>query len=145
MIKFTDDQKKLLSDRSIPEPNSGCLLWLGPVNSKGYGQINHLNTTLKVHRVAYEVANGKIPDGLTVDHLCKVTCCVNPLHLEAVTIVENVKRSSVGKKMAERTHCNHGHPFEVHGWMKKSNGYRRCAECERARSIEYSRKKRVSA
>lgn len=123
--------------RTMPEPNSGCILWMGPVNSKGYGQVNDSGSTRKVHRIVYEAAKGPIPAGLTIDHKCKVTCCVNPNHLEAVTIAENVRRSSVGKKMAARTHCNHGHDFAVHGWLKKSNGYRRCAECERIRGRAY--------
>jgi hypothetical protein len=147
-MTFTAEQIAHLAskvdERCIPEPNSGCVFWLGPTNSKGYGQINFQGTTVKTHRVAYMRSKGSIAPGLTVDHLCRVTCCVNPAHLEVVTITENVKRSTVGQRMAARTHCNHGHPFAVHGWLKKANGYRRCAECERLRSLAYQRRRRAS-
>jgi len=48
------------------------------------------------HRVAYEIVNGPIPLGLVLDHLCKNTLCINPLHLEAVSRIENHRRAYRG-------------------------------------------------
>lgn len=74
--------------RSIPEPNSGCWLWLLSVGSHGYGQSGRTTA----HRVSHEAFRGPIPEGYEVDHLCRNKLCVNPDHLEAVPPVENQRR-----------------------------------------------------
>lgn len=76
----------------IPEPNSGCWLWLGASNENGYGLITRGKRTVKAHRFSYERANGPIATKLEIDHLCRNKCCVNPAHLEAVTHGENRRR-----------------------------------------------------
>lgn len=68
--------------------DSGCWIWQGSVSNTGYGRIG----SRYAHRVSYERSNGPIPDGLTIDHLCRTTLCVNPDHLEPVTHRENVLR-----------------------------------------------------
>ena len=68
----------------IPEPNSGCWLWTGSSNHRGYGTINAGGPTpgsRLAHRVSWTLANGEIPDGLWVLHRCDVPSCVNPDHL----------------------------------------------------------------
>lgn len=111
-----------------PEPNTGCWLWFGALTEKGYG-ILRLGTgrALAAHRLAWELANGPIPDGLVVDHTCRVRCCVNPAHLRAVTARVNALENSVGFAAvnANKTHCSNGHPFDrtyVH--RRKAKGYR---------------------
>jgi hypothetical protein len=90
--------------RSIPEPNSGCVLWLGELNSAGYGRIsqgnNHVGKRVRylAHRVSYELAKGQVPEGMELDHLCRVRCCINPEHLEPVTRSENNRRGDLMKR-----------------------------------------------
>ena len=78
-----------LADRlealSIPEPNSGCRLWLGKLTSTGYGQIKVGGKKSRVHRIAYELAKGPIPAGRIICHHCDVPNCIEPDHLYAGT------------------------------------------------------------
>lgn len=79
----------------IPEPNSGCWLWVGSVTGPGYGQISNPDRRgkpLLAHRVSYELHVGPIPEGFDLDHLCRVRCCINPRHLDPVTRRENLRR-----------------------------------------------------
>ena len=92
----------------ITEPNSGCWLWVGAVDREGYGQIRDNYACKKAHRVSYELHKDKIPDGHQIDHLCRVTSCVNPDHLEIVTARENKRRGLQG---VLKTHCKRGHPL----------------------------------
>src|ERR1019366_1994387 len=81
----------------VPEyrPDLGpCWIWVASTTS-GYGRIHETDRrsrNLVAHKVAYEWASGPVPDGLTLDHLCRVRSCVNPAHLEPVTRTENVMR-----------------------------------------------------
>lgn len=73
----------------------GCWTWTGKKGSKGYGLV-HVDSASgrqqQAHRAAYELVVGPIPDGLELDHLCRVRVCVNPAHLEPVTRAENMRR-----------------------------------------------------
>ncbi len=104
-----------LADRLIPEPNTGCWLWLGYVNNQGYGVIGKKHKQ-RAHRLVYECLVGPIPSGLQLDHKCRVRSCVNPDHLEPVTNRENTLRGQCGDvnraRRLSRTHCSKGHPFE---------------------------------
>ena len=71
---------------------SGCWLWQGAINNRGYGQIRIRGRLWLAHRAHYERAHGPIPAGLVLDHLCRVHACVNPAHLEAVTDTQNKRR-----------------------------------------------------
>ena len=86
--------RQTLSERSIPEPNSGCILWIGAANVRGYGHISVRRPTKKTfyaHRISYELSNGPIPEGLEVLHSCDVPSCVNPRHLVLGTRLDNAK------------------------------------------------------
>lgn len=69
-----------------------CLIWQGCVGTHGYGQVRDRGVVRRAHRVAYEREVGPIPDGMQLDHLCRVRACVNVEHLEPVTQTENVRR-----------------------------------------------------
>jgi hypothetical protein len=69
-------------EKSMKTP---CLLWEGCKDKKGYGRITWDGKTRQVHRVMYELCNGKLIKGLVIDHLCRVHNCINPKHLEQVT------------------------------------------------------------
>jgi hypothetical protein len=124
-----------IENRSIPEPNSGCLIWLGCIDRHGHARARVNGKPYQhVARVAYECVHGKIPAGLVIDHLCRVRCCVNPNHLEPVTPRENVMRGNAPQitraRHAAKTHCPHGHEYSPQNtyWYKKN---RFCRECGR--------------
>ena len=114
-----------------PHPN-GCWLWGGTVDHHGYGRYR----MRLAHRLAYLELAGEIPDGLELDHLCRVPACVNPNHLEPVSHAENVRRSIAGQvnsaRLRTRTHCKNGHPFSAENTYVYPNGYRECRICARA-------------
>src|SRR5262245_23093800 len=101
-------QEKLES-RFIPEPNSGCFLWLGTLNDSGYGvfgvRIKGVKKQRRAHRLYYELMVRKVPKGKVLDHKCRIRCCINPEHLEICTSVENVMRGeSLFAKQVKVTH-----------------------------------------
>lgn len=123
-----DRAREALERYSVPEPNSGCVLWTGAYNFGGYGRVWIEGKRRASHRVAYELAVGPIPDGLTIDHLCRTPACVNPMHLEAVTMRENVMRGNTLPAMeAKRTVCLKGHPYD----RIEVDGSRTCKTCDR--------------
>ena len=120
----------------LPEPNSGCLLWIGSLHRAGYGVVSNGSKVVLAHRFYYCIFKGEIPDGLELDHLCRVRCCVNPDHLEPVTRRVNCSRGDCGKVMIgahkAKTHCPHGHEYTVENtWVYKNGRY--CRECHRIR------------
>jgi len=125
-------RKGPLADRlwARVEKTETCWLWTGKPSTGGYGRIGTVGKKLApVHRVAYELLRGPVPDGLVLDHLCRVRHCVNPDHLEPVTQRENILRGEgAAAKAARRTHCPAGHPYDR---ITSTSGARRCRQCER--------------
>ncbi len=87
---------KRITDR-IHESWDGCWLWMGCLESRGYGRVTVDYVHHYVHRYVYTQLRGPIPEGLEIDHLCRVRCCCNPAHLEAVSHCENAQRGHIGK------------------------------------------------
>lgn len=114
---------------------SGCWLWTGATSQTGYGSVTVAGSTKIAHRVAHEGLVGPVPEGLELDHLCRVRNCVNPEHLEAVSHRENSLRSmSPWAIRARRTHCPAGHPLSE-GNLRRAvarEGRRGCVTCARA-------------
>lgn len=136
------------SEKYVLDEEAGCWLWTGAIDLVGYGRIGeggHNGRTLLAHRVAYEHAVGPIPDGLTLDHLCRVRHCVNPDHLEAVTMGENVLRGdNPPAANARKTHCIRGH--DLTDAVRDKMGRRVCALCVAVRRDEaYRERQRVYA
>lgn len=120
-----------------------CWVWTGARMPFGHGQVKRgpgLGTAL-VHRVTYEHEVGPVPDGLELDHLCRVPACCNPAHLEAVTHAENVRRGIAIQRRREtaaaKTHCPSGHPYVGGNLHITVAGTRRCRACQR----EWARRK----
>ena len=111
------------------ERRGECIIWTGAVANSGYGRIGvpGAGATDQVHRVAYRLAHGAIPDGLHIDHLCNNRLCVNPDHLEAVTQAENNRRA--WKRRLKNT-CLHGHPTELYRRTMPS-GRTYCTACHK--------------
>lgn len=126
---------RLLS-RVEKQPN-GCWQWTGSDNGLGYGQLMCDGRLQVVHRVAYEQIVGPIPNGLTLDHLCRNTRCVNPSHLEPVSMKENILRGyGPSAVSARKTHCKYGHE------LSPGDGRRVCHTCERRRRREWLKRNR---
>lgn len=114
-----------------PEPNTGCWLWTGAVDSKGYGLITEARSIRYAHKAMFEDQFGAVSDGLELDHVCRVHACVNPAHLEPVTHAENCRRGNAGQHNKIKTHCPSGHEYSTSNTITYSDGKRRCRECLR--------------
>lgn len=108
--------------------------WTGVLSRLGYGSFMAEGHLWMVHRYSYELLVGPIPEGLTLDHLCRVRHCVWPEHLEPVTLQENILRGSGPiAQHAVKTHCDRGHPFnEENTRIRMRNGRptRVCKVCK---------------
>lgn len=92
-----------------------CWLWTANINQNGYGMFQYrTRCAMSVHRLAYRMLVGEIPVGLVIDHLCRVRNCVNPAHMETVTMRENTLRGETLPALnIRKTHCPQGHPYSA--------------------------------
>ena len=132
-----------------PSPD-GCWTWVGRVNNQGYGSISTMGraaSPILVHRFAYELLVGPIPEKMELDHLCRNRRCVNPAHLEVVTRSENCSRGDSGLAWAliqrKKTHCPQGHPYDLFNTYYDKNGGRQCRICRRERDKLSKRRQRA--
>lgn len=145
-------QKRPVKDRLLDLIEiDRCWVWKGSLSRAGYGRLTiregGKKMTKSAHRVSYETFVGKIPVGLTIDHLCKNKACINPDHLEAVSQKVNVHRANpLWKQEAARTHCPQGHEYtedNMYKYKTRSGGVcRNCKTCMKARTrARYQMKK----
>lgn len=125
---------------SVPVPESGCWLWLGSIDQCGYGKMGARNGETLAHRNSYREFVGPIPQGLEIDHLCKVRCCVNPLHLQVVTHQQNVARGNYATtpnhRNRRKTQCKRGHELAGENLkivIVKGKQVRQCWICDKVR------------
>jgi Flp pilus assembly pilin Flp len=128
--------------RPVPRRNTALLdrwidkqddhwFWRGNLKTAGYGRIRLNGVKVLAHRAVYEAYVGPIPAGLTIDHLCRVRACVNPAHLEPVSMKVNVLRGvGAAAQHARQTHCKRGHPLVGEHVYLNAQGHRRCRTCQ---------------
>lgn len=126
-----------------PEPTSGCWLWVGAADVKGYGRLRIGGDWALAHRLSHERFRGPIPDGCEIDHLCRTPSCVNPDHLEAVPSRVNTLRGTGPTAVnARKTHCIHGHQLSGDN-LTITGGRRSCRACNREQ-LRRSRARRTT-
>lgn len=103
---------------------STCWNWSGHKNRGGYSVLWFDGKNRYAHRISYNLFKGKIKKGFCIDHLCRNRECVNPNHLEMVTIKTNVNRG-----LSKKTHCKNGHQYTKEFTIKWNGNQRRCAIC----------------
>lgn len=132
----SEDRLMMLPDNFVSKvKRSDCLHWTGSLNSSGYGTFGVAGKAKLAHRVAYEALVGPIPEGMTIDHLCRVTHCVNVAHMEVVTRAENLRRSRYARGQYVGGRCAMGHELTGDNVLVKKQGTAVCRTCRR----EYER------
>lgn len=124
------------------EKTEACWLWRG--SGKGYGEFRPTPShRILAHRFSYQLLVGPIPQGLVIDHLCRVPRCVNPAHLEPVTHKVNILRG-VGHTAvnAAKTHCPRGHEYTPENTVYE-RGSRICHVCKLAK-LKRQRHQRIA-
>jgi hypothetical protein len=119
-----------------------CWDWIG-TKTNGYGQFRSDGRRgakkSSPHQYAYEAFIGPMPEGMEPDHLCRNRGCGNPLHLEAVTHAENIRRRS-----ETMTQCKAGHEFNEEN-TQYIGAKRKCRLCNRRRVQEFYERKRQNS
>lgn len=127
---------------TLADPDD-CWLWQGDLSDGGYGRFWFVDRNVQAHRWAYEQMIGPIPDGLTLDHLCRTRRCANPFHTEPCTSQENQRRGTAWEWNRRKTRCPRGHAYDEANTYRRPNDNRRlCRACNREQNrANYHRRK----
>ena len=122
----------------IEKTETGCWRWTGYLDKKGYARFDYAGGG-RASRFSYSTFVAPIPEGLTLDHLCRNRDCVNPAHLEAVTNKENVLRGiGLAAQHARATHCPKGHPYnKANTYFRQDKVGRECRACRKQSDIRW--------
>lgn len=129
------------------EKTSTCWIWRGWKSNVKYGHYGYMfhpviKKSVFAHRFSYELHKGSIPSGLVIHHVCENKLCVNPEHLQAVTLVENIFYGNSAPAINRRkTHCNKGHLYDSTNTIVckgRIGPTRRCRICTEQYNREYS-------
>jgi len=145
-VKKFPQQPTLLGKFNVRvEKLDGCWKWNGAMDIHGYGSLSIDKVIHKAHRISYTLFKGEIPKDLCIDHLCRNRDCVNPEHLEAVTLSENKRRGfSPAAINARKTHCPKGHTYSKSNTKTYLRSYgisRHCLTCNKVRDKNRDRTK----
>jgi len=125
-------------ERDHQKLTNGCWEFTGPRLYSGYGDMKLMfqgKFIRPVHRIAWILVNGPIPEGLTVEHKCRNRACINVAHMELVTLQENIARKP------RPTHCPQGHEYtpENSVYFPSEPTHRRCRICHNSQSNQCRR------
>lgn len=126
-----------------PEPFSGCWLWTGHLNARGYGGIWIDGLNRLAHRVAWLIYRGELPADKQMCHHCDTPSCVNPSHLFPGSASDNLRDSMAKgrRRVSTRLVCERGHVVAGANLYIKPNGFSDCVACRREAGIRFKRRK----
>lgn len=132
-----------LASRIAFDATTNCINWLG-CKQRGYGRFGQDGQMHQAHRFAFEALIGPVPKGMVLDHLCRNRACMNPAHLEPVTMRENTLRGEGPSAIAaRRSHCAAGHLLNAENTYLRKSGARECWVCKRAYRVKTIETQRV--
>lgn len=131
------------------DKSSECWNWKGKPSSDGYGRMGIDYKVYLAHRVSYVLKYGEPPPHMVIDHVCRNRICINPDHLEVVSLEENIRRGVGPERMressdakAQRTHCKNGHPFSGYN-LSLNDRQRLCKTCHRQWQKDFRARKKA--
>lgn len=145
-MRITSENAPAVIRKKVTVDANGCWLWNRAINIRThYAQWIIGGHNRNAHRAVYELLVGSIPEGLELDHRCRIRHCVNPEHLEPVTHRENMLRATAHfiAVNAAKTHCINKHEFTAENTYTYQ-GRRQCRICIRDRWRRHEAKRRRS-